>query len=136
MNARASHTTRRLAGVFAVVAGMVLIGWLFTGRPWQRELWVTTTMDAFVGARPGTAALGVSGGRIKLVVGITPAPWPEEAHAIAAAVRHGKRVHVTVRTNEEAIRFDTDGMTPDGELRIVCASAQEAKRLAQALRLL
>jgi len=128
-----STILRRLGAGAVGVAVLALAAWLFVNQPWQREVWVTTTMEAFSGPGPGEAFSSFRDGKVYLIVGLTPAPWPDEARTIWSAARRGKRVHITVLRQQGTLRFDADGTTSDGNLLVPCASAGEANRLAGAL---
>jgi hypothetical protein len=116
----------RVIAVSTMVA-LVSLCWYF--RPWEREVWVTTTPEAFVtpaitslpGARPGV-----------MVVGITPEPWPKEAGNILRAARRG-RMHVTLISKNAVDRFDVIGVTREENLVVDTKSMTDQNRVVHLL---
>jgi hypothetical protein len=106
--------------------------WLFYTKPWETEVWITTTPDAFVGPAIGPDLAEIVPGKIG--VGITPAPWPEEAREILRAAEHGRVVHVTLVTNDSTYKFDISGISPAGNLLVDIRSMSDAKLVTNLLR--
>jgi hypothetical protein len=98
-----------LAAAFLIVVGLTL-----NARPSEKEVSITTTPDSFVSPaiplREGERDDG------RLVIGITPAPWPESATAIYRAAKHGRIVHVTLVSKRATDKFDITGMSAEGNL--------------------
>jgi hypothetical protein len=118
---------------FAVVATILFASaaWLFLTKPWETEVWVSTSADAFV-----TPSLGMPYEKIdpqKLAIGITPAPSPESAREIMRAAKQGKIVHVTIDINNEKLTFDIDGMSPNGNLLVNKATMSNLERVTEVL---
>ena len=106
-------------------------GGLLYWKPWETEVWITTTPDAFVAPaviyrQPGESIS-------TLAVGITPAPWPAEADKILRAAKRGRVVHVTLKSNNATDTFDVYGMSPDGNLLIDLRSMSNEKRVSDLL---
>jgi hypothetical protein len=116
-----------------IAAGAVLLTclgvWLMTWQPWQREVSISTTREAFVG--PVLIRAAQSG--VVLSLQITPAPWPAEAFDIWKAANHGKLVHITVHHKDRTLAFDITGTSSQGELLVPCRSANEAWRIVDLL---
>ncbi|MFB9241248.1 hypothetical protein IV454_30750 [Massilia antarctica] len=125
----------RLAIYAALVSIIILSIWVFKTSPWEREVSVTTSHETFTGPGPGIKILQIRDMRFVLLLGITPAPWPAEAHDIWQAARRGKVVHVAVPENGAVLRFDISGVTETGEMMIVCPSEVKAMHILQVLKI-
>jgi hypothetical protein len=116
-------TPRRTA---AVALAVVLIGGIAYSKPWVREVWITTTPDAFASdgqrAPPG-----------QLFVHPTPAPWPEEVKDIWRAAKWGRTVHVSMVLNCGTVRFDIVGVTQGQYLVVDERSMTHPARVRSAL---
>lgn len=121
---------RPVSRVIAASAMLALASLCWYLRPWEREVWVTTTPEAFV--TPAiTALLGARPG--EMVVGITPAPWPKEAGNILRAARRGRIVHVTLISKNAVDRFDVIGVTPEENLVVDTKSMTDQTRVVHLL---
>jgi hypothetical protein len=111
--------------LIAIVSGLCYL------QPWEKEVWITTTPDAFVvpAIGRGQAEEMVD----KLGVGITPAPWPKEAGKILRAAKRGRIVHVTLVSKNATDRFDISGVSPAGNLLIDVKSMIDVKRVSSLL---
>lgn len=117
------------------ILGVLLLIWLIQYRPWEKEVSISTTKEAFTGPNVGTELLKKRDGKTILQIAITPAPWPKEAKTIWQAAEAGKIVHVLVLMEKSQLRFDITGISLSGHLQIECQSEQEARKIVEALEL-
>jgi hypothetical protein len=115
----------------SLLAMLTCWGWI--ERPWENKVSISTTRDAFVGPRPGSALISNSQSGTLLKIGITPAPWPSEAKLIWDQASRGRRVHITIRDPQRRISFDIVGVSIDGDLLVPCHSSNDAEQLVEKL---
>jgi len=113
------------AAAVAIVLGLIYY------TPWQREVWVTTTPEAFAAMPPDPSEAASHPGMLPL--GLTPAAWPEEAGQIYHAAELGKVVHVTLQTAAGQEKFDVIGLSKRGEVLVPLKSMSNASRLRKLL---
>jgi len=121
-----------------VAMGMFVVASIAIGYHWldRGEVHVLTDPSAFVSAKSLEKIVEETDGEIYLLVGITPAPFPEEADVIyRAAKNRRKTVIVTLKNTSPAVTFKMiGGLTKEGDMRIQCASREEAKALSSHLK--
>ncbi len=117
------------------IACLALAWWLFEYRPWEREIAVRTTAEAFVGPSPGEELISKQERHVELYLSITPAAWPEEARVMYSAARRGTIVHVTVPDGAKSLNFDVEGLSKTGKMRVNCKSIEEAQHILQVLQI-
>ena len=115
-----------------LIAIVAASSWLVYMRPWEREVWITTTLDSFVVNASASEQLAFETN--KMSVGITPAPWPEEARAIMRAAKRGQIVHISLVSKNATDKFDINGVSAAGDLIIDVKSMSDSKRVIALLR--
>jgi hypothetical protein len=117
--------------VLVVVAVAVIAGWLALARPWEKEVWISTTPDSFVLTVPDSRHVAIDPNTT--LIGITPAPWPHEAGQIMRAARRGQIVHIMLVTKYDVNQFDITGVSASGDLIVDIKSMSDSKRVKQLL---
>jgi hypothetical protein len=109
--------------IFSVVA----IGGYF----WKVGIVVATTPDAFV-ERVGMPLFEKHEGRMNVRLGVTPAPWPEEARTMyrAAILKLPVKVELLSKTNRK-IYFEIMGLSEDGDFLVPCFSKTECMSILE-----
>jgi hypothetical protein len=118
--------------VLISMAVATVVSWLAYMRPWEKEVWITTTPDSFVVNAAESDQLAIE--TTKISVGITPAPWPEEAQEIMRAARRGQIVHITLVSKSATDKFDIIGVSVSGNLIVDVKSMSNSKRVNALLR--
>lgn len=126
---------RFIIGATTTIVIFYLLWWVVQIRPWEKEISVTTSFEAFTGPYAGTDILQRRNKKVILSLAITPAPWPNEARIILQAAQSGKIVHVSIPSDGYILRFDISGVSQSGEMMIICDSEQQAKRIISALKI-
>lgn len=123
MNVRSVFVSKLFLLVVAAAVSAGIVARYFT--PWEREITVITTADAFVGPTIGLKPEVIEPGLIAF--GITPAAWPAEARAISRAAERGTIVHVVVNAHNQNHTFDVVGVSPNGNLLAAVGSMSDAR---------
>lgn len=101
-------------------------------KPWEKEVWITTTPDAFV--RPAIPLRAGERNDGRLVVSISPSIGPKSADEIYRAAKRGRIVHVTLVSKNSTDKFDITGISADGNLLIEVSSMSDVKRVTSLLK--
>jgi hypothetical protein len=102
-------------------------------KPWETEVWINTTPDAFVKSVNINNDHDVAN-EIYLL-SITPAPWPKEAEVIMKAAKRGRLVHVNMVSNAGEVKFDIRGISADERLIVDIASISDVQKFTVSLQI-
>jgi hypothetical protein len=116
------------AVLFLAISAIVL----WDLKPWIKEVWISTTPDAFV--RPALPPDDGKRNNTHLVVSISPSPGPKEADEIYRSAKRGRIVHVTLVSKRNRDYFDITGVTPDGNLLVDVSSMSDVTRVTSLLK--
>jgi hypothetical protein len=124
---------RRTKPSFLILIGLLVIIGIIVVNALNNngnEVHISTERDAFL---PVNSVEEING-ETYLIIGITPAPFPEEAKAIYRSAKKGKTVFVTITGISPEVKFVIKGgLNKDGNMRIKCESREEAKTLSSQL---
>ena len=121
--------------IITIIISIVSVFWVCTNKPWVKEIWITTNVEAFTGPNSGTELISFHKNKVVLNIHTTPASWPKEAVEIYNGAKQGKIVHVTVVDVSPNIKFDVTGLSSTKHLMIYLDTKQDALELADKLKI-
>jgi len=126
-------STRAIAACVLVASSTLAIGsFVHIGRP---PPVVHTSTQAFVSTASRLPLIALAGGRCRVRIGITPAPWPEEAGEIWRRAGSRRGVTVVVDDIAPAFSFEIVGREDSGVVLAKCNSRVDAEHIVRALSL-